>query len=180
MSLPPSKRRVKTPPAARATPAVTEAVFHSFLRLWGLFRQAQDPYFARFGVSATQWGVLRVLQRAELQGETELSLKELGGRLLIQPPSVTGVVDRLERLGFVKRSPSKTDLRVRHLSLTPQARALMSKVLNGHADRIESLFECLQAPEQQTMLGLLKRLETHLGALASPQPAEPAIPAGKK
>ena len=152
-------------------PAATEAVFHSLLRTWGLLRQAQDPYFARFGISASQWGILRVLQRAELKGESELPLKDVSERLLIQPPSVTGVVDRLERLGFVKRSTSKTDLRVRHLSLTTHGRDLMAKVLEGHAERVQSLFAGLQPQEQETMLTLLKRLEAHLGTLVSTQPA---------
>jgi DNA-binding MarR family transcriptional regulator len=152
------------------SPAVTEAVFHSFLRLWGLLRQAQDPYFARFGISASQWGILRVLQRAELKGQTELPLKVVGERLLIQPPSVTGVVDRLERQGFVKRNPSKTDLRVRHLSLTAQGRGLLTKVLVGHAERIQTLFAGLAPNEQETMLSLLQRMEAHLLTLVSPPP----------
>jgi DNA-binding MarR family transcriptional regulator len=135
-----------------------------------LLRQAQDPYFARFGISASQWGILRVLQRAQLKGEPELPLKEVGERLLIQPPSVTGVVDRLERLGFVKRSSSKTDLRVRHLSLTSQGHELMAKVMEGHPQRIQSLFAGLQPHEQETMLSLLKRMEANLQTLISPQP----------
>ena len=155
---------------------MTEAVFHSFLRVWGLLRQAQDPYFARFGISAAQWGILRVLQRAELKGEAELALKEVGERLWIQPPSVTGVVDRLERQGFVRRSPSKTDLRVRHLSLTPPGRQLLAKVLAGHAERIEALFAGLRLEEQETMLGLFKRLEGHLRTLVSPAPDGGASP----
>jgi len=147
---------------------MTEAVFRSFLRSWGLLRQAQEPYFARFGISASQWSILRVPQRAEAKGEAELPLKEVGERLLIQPPSVTGVVDRLERQGLVQRRASKTDLRVRHLSLTGPGRALLAKVLAGHAERIQSLFAGLQPEEQATMLGLLQRLEAHLQTLVSP------------
>lgn len=153
---------------------MTEAVFRSFLRSWGLLRQAQEPYFARFGISASQWSILRVLQRAEAKGEAELPLKKVGERLLIQPPSVTGVVDRLERQGFVKRRPSKTDLRVRHLRLTRLGRALIAKVLEGHAQRIQSLFAGLQPEEQETMLGLLQRLEAHLRTHVSPLPDDGA------
>ncbi len=159
----------------KAVPALTEAVFHAFLRSLGLLRQAQEPYFARFGISPSQWGILRVLQRAELAGEMDLPLKEVSKRLLIQPPSVTGVVDRMERQGFVKRISSKTDLRVRHLSLTPQGRALMSTVLKGHADRIQLLFASLRIEEQETMLSLLTRMEAHLTTLVSvPQHQETA------
>ena len=157
------------------TPVVAERVLHGLLRTWGLLRQAQEPYFTRFGISASQWGILRVLQRAELQGETDLPLKGLSERLLIQPPSVTGVVDRLERQGLVKRSPSTQDLRVRHLSLTARAHDLLTEVLRDHTQRIQSLFAPLGLEEQQTLLDLLKRLEAHLETLAT-APSQPPRP----
>jgi MarR family 2-MHQ and catechol resistance regulon transcriptional repressor len=147
---------------------MAEGILHTLLRTWGLLRQAQDPYFARFGISGSQWGILRVLQRAEASGEAEVPLKAVSERLLIQPPSVTGVVDRMERLGLVKRSHSAEDMRVRHLSLTPQGRALLSRVLEGHAKRIQSLFGGLELQDQKTMLQLLKRLEVHLRTVVSP------------
>jgi DNA-binding MarR family transcriptional regulator len=164
-----TRKNLKAAPAGLGS-AVTEGVFHALLRTWGLLRQAQDPYFARFGISASQWGILRVLQRAELKGETELSLKAVSERLLIRPPSVTGVVDRLERHGFVRRRLSTTDMRVRHLRLTPPGRDLLAKVLEGHAARIQSLFAILQPGEQETIFGLLQRLEAHLETLISTSP----------
>jgi DNA-binding MarR family transcriptional regulator len=155
---------------AHPAPAITERVFHSLLRTWNLLRQAQDPYFARFGISGSQWGILRVLQRAELKGEAELPLKGISERLLVQPSSVTGVVDRMERQGLVKRSPSTKDARVRNLGLTQRGRDLLGKVLTHHADRIQSLFTPLQPGEQETMLQFLQRLEDHLQTLISKTP----------
>lgn len=144
----------------------TEAVFHSFLRADGLLRQIMEPYFARFGVSGPQWGVLRVLQRAELNGEQGLRLKDVGARLFIQPPSVTGVVDRLERLGYVKRSGSKEDLRVRCVRLTSDGRDLLVQVLEHHAEKIESLFRGLSKEEREALGQLLAKFEEHLKKLA--------------
>jgi MarR family transcriptional regulator, 2-MHQ and catechol-resistance regulon repressor len=161
----------------RVSPDVTETVFHGLLRTWGLLRQVQEPYFARFGISPSQWAILRVLQRAELKGETGLPLRELGSRLLIQPPSVTGVADRLERMGLVRRRPSKTDRRVRHLSLTAPGRELVATVLRGHPKQIQSLFAGLRQDEQETLRGLVDRLEQHLGTLL---PKSPAMLAGVK
>jgi MarR family transcriptional regulator, 2-MHQ and catechol-resistance regulon repressor len=144
----------------------TEAVFHSFLRADGLLRQIMEPYFARFGVSGPQWGVLRVLQRAELNGEQGLRLKDVGARLFIQPPSVTAVVDRLERLGYVKRSGSKEDLRVRCVRLTSQGRRLLAEVLEHHLKKVESLFRGLSMSERATLGKLLAKFEEHLRTLA--------------
>ncbi len=148
-----------------------EETFHCLLRSFGLLRQVMDPYFARFGISASLWAILRVLQRAESAGDTSLRLTDLGERLLIQPPSVTGVVDRLERLDLVRRRGSKIDQRVREVSLTPTGRRLVAKVLEGHAAKIQSLFAGHQPQEMEIFLGLLKKLESRLGSLARLEPA---------
>ena len=161
-------------------PALAEVLLHDVLRTCGLLRQVQEPYFARFGISRSQWGILRVLQREELGGNLELSLKTVSERMLIQPPSVTGVVDRLERQGLVRRNPSATDMRVRHLSLTPRGRDLIARVLEGHPERIRSLFAPFSPAEQQALLELLEKLENHLKSLAEPPPEPDAAASPKR
>jgi DNA-binding MarR family transcriptional regulator len=156
----------------------SEALFHSLLRIFGLVRQVQEPYFARFGISSAQWAVLRVLQRAESEGQGQrgLRLSEVGQRLFIQPPSVTGVVDRLERRGLVKRSESASDLRVRCLELTQPGRKLLAKVLVNHSGQIDSLFGGLTPEERQSLFNLLRPLEKHLRTLIS---LPPEVQSGK-
>lgn len=166
-----TKKKKLTPPP----PDTTEAVFHSLLKTWGLLRQAQEPYFAHFGITASQWGPLRVLHRSEANGEPGLPLKDLSERLMIQPPSVTGVVDRMERQGLVKRVASKSDLRVRLLSLTPQGRALVEEVLKCHAERIKLLLSGLSKDDQETMHTLLEQLKEHLTTLVSNQSEGTAV-----
>jgi len=158
----------------------TEAVFHALLRTWGLLRRAQEPYFARFHITGSQWGILRVLERAELSGERQLSLKEVAQRLLIQPPSVTGAVDRLERQGLVQRRSSSADLRVRHLGLSPAGRRLVAKVLGHHTERINSLFVPLQPGDRRTLLQLLARLEASLESAIAQQSAGSVGPRSSK
>ena len=161
---------------ASPSPTPPEALFRALLRVWGLLRQVQEPYFAGFGISPSQWGILRVLERAERNGEAELPLKEISQRMLVQPPSVTGVVDRLERQGLVTRASSSRDLRVRHLRLTEKGRKLMAKVLEGHPEKIASLIAPLQPGEQKVMLQLLQRLEFHLETLAAGAAPNPSTP----
>jgi DNA-binding MarR family transcriptional regulator len=158
----------------------TEAAFHSLLRTFGLLRQVMEPYFARFGISSAQWAILRALQRAEAGGETGLRLTDIGERLFIQPPSVTGVVDRLERQGLVQRTELKTDLRVRRVRLTPEGRKLAAKVLEGHAGKIESLFGGHRPQELDALVDLLKKLESHLGTLAHGESDAEGMPSRRK
>jgi len=120
------------------------------------------PHFARHGISGPQWDVLHNLSRAEMEGEKGLRLRDLADRLLIRPPSVTGVVDRLERQGLVSRSRARGDLRVRRVRLTPAGRALHNRVQTIHAERIQATMSGLSRREQVRLGRLLDRLEVHL------------------
>jgi DNA-binding MarR family transcriptional regulator len=44
------------------------------------------------------------------------------------PSNVTGVIDRIERLGLVQRTADPSDRRVRLLSLTPEGRRVRRKI----------------------------------------------------
>ena len=121
-----------------------------------------EPFFARFGISGSQWAVLRTLHRAAGEGDHGLRLTDLGGRLLIQPPSVTGVVDRLERLGLVTREATASDLRAERVVLTPAGQQLVDRVLEGHATRVQSVLGALNGQEQGELHRLLERLGEHL------------------
>jgi DNA-binding MarR family transcriptional regulator len=141
----------------------------------GLVERVMHPYFARFGITGAQWGVLRNLHRAELDGQPALRLTDLSERLLIRPPSVTTVVDRLERARLVTRGELATDLRAKQVALTPRGRQLVERVLAVHASQIAAVMGALTSDEQAELQGLLRRLEEHLnGLLAGGGPLDDA------
>src|SRR5438128_6341750 len=103
-------------------PPVRERAFRQLIRTFGLLERVMQPYFAQFGISGAQWGVLRNLHRAEQEGLHGLRLTDLGRRMLIRPPSVTGIVDRLEKMGLIVRRASETDGRAKQAALTAKGR----------------------------------------------------------
>src|SRR5438445_7501536 len=105
----------------------SETTFRQLIRVLGLVERVMQPYFAQFGISGSQWGVLRNLHRAVQEGVAGLRLTDLSERLLIRPPSVTGVVDRLERAGLVVRDGSPTDLRSKRVNLTERGRQIVEQ-----------------------------------------------------
>jgi DNA-binding MarR family transcriptional regulator len=140
-----------------ASAPLHERAFREFLRAGGLVKRAMEPYFARFGISGAQWGVLRTLHRAEAAGEPPPRLTDLSDLLLIRPPSVCGVVDRLERFGLVERLPDSGDQRSRHVRLTRSGRRLVSHILAGHSSWMGSLMSGLSPGEQSEFLRLLRK-----------------------
>jgi DNA-binding MarR family transcriptional regulator len=138
----------------------------------GLVERVMHPYFARFGITGAQWGVLRNLHRAELEDQPALRLTDLSERLLIRPPSVTTVVDRLERAKLVTRGGLATDLRAKQVAMTPRGRQLVERVLAVHASQIGAVMGALSPEEQTELQGLLRRLEVHLNGLLAGGPVD--------
>ncbi len=143
-----------------------EMGFRALIRVNGLLDRVMQPYFGRFGLSRSQWGVLRTLHRTETEGMDGLRLMDLGERLLVRPPSVTGLIDRLQRLGYVARFSSTNDMRGKEVRLTQSGRSLVERILRGHGGQIASVMSGLSSSEQIRLGDLLERLAVHLESIA--------------
>jgi len=139
-----------------------DSAFRALIRTFGLLERVMTPYFAAFGISGAQWGALRCLYRAQQENQESVTVTELSQRLLIRPPSVTGVVDRLVRDGLVSREAKATDMRVRQIRLTNKGRQIVEHVLQGHAGQIRRVMGGLTEAQQMQMHQLLLTLEGHL------------------
>jgi len=135
------------------------------IRTFGLLERVMQPYFARFGISGPKWGVLRTLYRAEREGEVALRLSELSDRLLIRPPSATGLIDRLERAELVTRHASPNDSRAKQIKLTRAGRQLVERVLRKHDEQLNTVLAGLDPAEQDELKRLLTAWGRHLHAL---------------
>ena len=145
-----------------ATSLKPDGPIRTLIRTYGLFRRVMDPYFATFGISGSQWAVLRALSRAEGDSSEGLRVTDIGERLLIRTPSVTGVVDRLQRMGLLTRVPAPDDHRARHVRLTDPGRERVARVLQHLPAQVESVLSVLTAAEQAELWRLLTKLGNHL------------------
>lgn len=166
MAAPGVKKPVQPPP--------DEAAFRELIRAGGLIKRVVEPHFARFGISPAQWGILRTLRRAEEAGDEPPRLRDLCNRVLTRPPSVSGVVDRLERLGLVAKIPAPGDLRSRRVRLTDSGRDLVRQALTHHAEWIGRVMQGLTSTEQRELARLLEKFGAHLEHLTAPRGGEAA------
>ena len=82
------------------------------------------PILARNGLTEQQWRVIRAL--AEDNGQ---EAAELAQTTLILRPSMTGIVDRLERDDLVMRKKDQADGRKTCIWLTRKARRLYERIM---------------------------------------------------
>jgi DNA-binding MarR family transcriptional regulator len=106
----------------------------------------------RFGLSPTQYNVLRVLRRASQDG---LCQYEIGNGLVAQVPDVPRIIDRMEAAGWVKRERSSLDRRVVMATLTDRGRALVDELDGPMSELQQELFPALSEAQLETLNELL-------------------------
>jgi len=64
-----------------------------------------------------------------LQQNNGLSLTQISQGLMLENPTVTGLIDRLEKLGYVKRSDHPNDRRIYLVHMTKKGNKVANKAL---------------------------------------------------
>lgn len=101
--------------------------------------------------------------------EGPMSMGTLGRRLSLSPGAVTGLVDRLERIGHVRRAPSATDRRQTIIELEPSAHQVIGTYFGDLARRMLMLLE----PYTDAELDAIERFLEAVPASLTPEPPEP-------
>lgn len=98
-------------------------------------------------------GVLLVLWR-----EDGLKVIDLGRRAGLEPSTMTGLIDRMERDGLVKRVADPTDRRVLRIQLTDTARALQTPALEVVDRVLAAVLSGVNEPEIATLKAILRKV----------------------
>jgi DNA-binding MarR family transcriptional regulator len=109
----------------------------------------------RFGVpSYTGFNALTVIAGSDEPIPPSVVAK----RMVVTRPTVTGILDTLERLGLITRSPHRLDGRMRLVSLTDAGRDLVRLALPEVHRFEEDLFSVLDRSQQRALLDTLSAI----------------------
>jgi DNA-binding MarR family transcriptional regulator len=143
--------------------AAADAIQHLIPELCREHYQRASSRFERLGLTRGQPGVLR-----ELWQHDGLTQAELGQALHVQPATITRMIQRMERAGWVERRPDPDDQRAWRVYQTDAARTVQP--------RVESLIQALNAEalqgftpdEVRALTGFLTRMRDNLRTLNEP------------
>lgn len=103
-----------------------------------------------------------------------LTSRELSRRLLVTAGNLTGIVDRLERDGLVRREAHETDGRATRIRSTPAGRRLVRQLMPRHARDIDALLRDVPRSDLKKLRALLGRLTRGIARQARHDTAPPA------
>jgi MarR family transcriptional regulator, lower aerobic nicotinate degradation pathway regulator len=86
------------------------------------------------------------------------TMNELAKLLELDKSSITGLVDRAERRGLVRRVPSKTDGRAVQVTLTNAGRALVADVATSFEADVATIVDTLPSSERRALGALVTRV----------------------
>jgi len=88
-----------------------------------------------------------------------MSQRELGDFLVVDRSNVTGLLDRMEKAGWVRRADDPADRRVYRVTLTPPGRKLWAKVTPRYRAVLEQVTRGMSARQMTACTTALKQME---------------------
>lgn len=104
-----------------------------------------------------------LLHLATAEGATQA---ELAVALEVEQPSMVGLIDGLEKMGYIERRPIEGDRRARAIYLTDAARSKAEEMLGFAAKLREDLLKDVDEKEIEIAIGVLQKLTRNIGGLA--------------
>ena len=140
-------------------PAVPLRALLRLMRVGTDVQAAIAAQLQQSGVSLPRFVLLVQLMRAEDQRLTPSELAEKAG---VTRATVTGLLDGLEKRGWIERKGHPDDRRSVIVQLTAPGTAFIREILPGHLDYITSLITGLAEPELLHLMETLERVERNL------------------
>src|ERR1700743_1572893 len=88
--------------------SLEQEVYLSILRTASELSYAVDQFFRPFGITSSQYNVLRILRGAGTDG---LCRNEIPERMVTTTPDMSRLLDRMEKAGWVTRERAEDDRR---------------------------------------------------------------------
>jgi len=134
---------------------------HICFNLGRVMRRVYDYYeqpLSPFGLTPPQYFVFNALWMGD-----GISVGELGERVFLDSSTLTGIIDRMERSGYVERRPNPEDRRSVLVFLTAKARELGPRILE-FADELDA---ALRQPFSQEEMDTFERVLRSLAEVSN-------------
>ena len=139
-----------------------DASKHICFNLGRVMRRVYDYYdqrLSKFDLTPSQFFVFNALCMGD-----GITVGEIGERVHLDNSTLTGIIDRMERSGYVERRPNPDDRRSVLVNLTEKAKELAPRILE-FADELDTTlrkpFSRQEMDDFETVLRTLAETQNH-------------------
>jgi DNA-binding MarR family transcriptional regulator len=131
----------------------------ALLRAADALLRGSQKLFRPHGLTAAQFNVLNLIAGSE----SGMSQRELSDKLVVDRSNVTGLLDRMEKAGWVRREDDPDDRRIYRISLSITGRKLWEKVNPQYLAAVAEVTQGFSRNQIRNCIDLLVRM-THASA----------------
>jgi MarR family 2-MHQ and catechol resistance regulon transcriptional repressor len=144
---------------------------------------ASRVFFARWDLSPSQFNVLNLLDG----NPSGMSQTELSRELIMHRSNATGLIDRLEKRGLVRRDNVDADRRAYRVVLTAEGARLLGEVLPGYFEGVGQVCGHLSEGRAAELISDFRQIARsaeriaaalHLGGASPSEPSSDSGPGG--
>ena len=132
----------------------------SLVRTSSLMQKLSDRFFSRFGLTDVQFNILMILKEHRSEG---LSQQQLSEHLIVTKSNVVGLIDRLERSGYVSREAHPSDRRFNQIVLTSKGEKLEARIEKLYFKEVDKMMNVLSAQEKRSVIRAMERIRDYIG-----------------
>lgn len=115
--------------------------------------ETTNQFFQQNGLNPTEFAVLELLYHKGRQ-----PLQQIGNKILLASGSITYVIDKLEKRGYLSRISCPSDRRVTYAEITEAGTLFMDEIFPLHEEHLHEIMNVLTCEEKDTAIVLLKKL----------------------
>ncbi len=160
-----------TAPIAPDTKPEVDAIVETIIYLYTESRRLTKGMASQFGLTGPQLTVIKLLESLG-----DLSLSSLSERIRAQNSTVTGIIDRMEREGLVRRERSTADRRVVFIRLSEKGARLARGIEVEPMEIFRSALVSLSQADLRDLLRILTKLQKRVRARVAPKEAADGAP----
>ncbi len=120
-----------------------------------IFSKLSYKFFSKSDITDAQFNVLMQLKYSKQQ---KLSQVELSKRLFVNRADITGLIDRLEKGGFVKRESHPTDRRVNLIAITSTGLELLARLEPEYVKEVNRIFVNFGKKEVKALINYIEKV----------------------
>lgn len=122
-------------------------------------KQRCDTHMKLHGLTYSQMDVLIFLL---VNHEDEINSKDIEMKFNITNPTVTGILNRLEKKGFIRREVSSKDSRYKAIRVTETSRALDDELKESGRNLDAELTQIFSPEEKKLFISFLQRMLSNM------------------
>lgn len=121
-----------------------------------MIEEVHNSFFSQYGISNTKFNVLAILYNGPKEG---MMLSDIGEQMLVTKGNITGLIDRLEKHGFVRRVRDDVDRRKVMAVITEKGMQFTKELMENYKQWTKDVMMGLDTEEKNELIRILKKMQ---------------------